>query len=38
MRPAVAYAALAGRYAAGGRATLLEKQLRLVAAVAAGRI
>lgn len=36
--PAIAYAALARRYAGGGRATLLEKQLRLVAAVALGRI
>lgn len=36
--PAVAYGALARRYAAGGRMTMLEKQLRLVAAVAFGRI
>jgi phytoene synthase len=34
--PAVAYAALARRYASGGRPTALEKQLRLVAAVARG--
>jgi phytoene synthase len=34
--PAIAYAALARRYAAGGRPTALEKQLRLVWAVAVG--
>jgi phytoene synthase len=34
--PAVAYAALARRYASGGRPTALEKQLRLVWAVARG--
>ncbi|HEY4031839.1 MAG TPA: squalene/phytoene synthase family protein [Caulobacteraceae bacterium] len=34
--PAVAYAAVARRYAAGGRPTVLEKQLRLVLAVARG--
>jgi hypothetical protein len=34
--PATAYAALARRYAAGGRPTALEKQLRLVWAVARG--
>jgi phytoene synthase len=34
--PAVAYAALARRYAAGGPPTTLEKQLRLVWAVASG--
>lgn len=36
--PAVAYAALTRRLAGGGRPTLLEKQLRLVWAVASGRI
>lgn len=36
--PAMAYAALARRYAAGGRPTALEKQLRLVWAVARGAI
>jgi phytoene synthase len=36
--PAVAYAALARRYAAGGGPTTLEKQLRLVWATAAGRV
>jgi phytoene synthase len=36
--PAVAYGVLAPRYAAGGRPTALEKQLRLVWAVASGRL
>jgi phytoene synthase len=36
--PATAYAALARRYASGGRPTALEKQLRLVWAVARGAI
>ncbi len=36
--PAVAYAALARRYASGGRPTALEKQARLVIAVARGGV
>jgi phytoene synthase len=36
--PATAYAALARRYASGGRPTALEKQLRLVLAVATGGV
>jgi phytoene synthase len=36
--PAIAYASLARRYAAGGRPTALEKQVRLVWAVATGAL
>ena len=36
--PAIAYATVARRYAAGGRPTALEKQVRLVWAVAAGAL